>query len=99
MATFVLWAGCLVLSIWTNKMFDVMTSTGVFGFFAGCCFVSFIFFSFTLKETKGIPRDQAQVLYSSGPKAQQSALMERNQGKGKNYNYSMTPITEDSDAI
>ena len=40
-ATFVIWLGVLILSIWTDNMFAAMTSEGVFGFFAATCLISY----------------------------------------------------------
>lgn len=64
-ATFFLWLGVFFLSIYTNTMFDKMEAWGAFLFFAAVTLGSFIFFFFTLKETKGMPRDQQQVVYSA----------------------------------
>ena len=63
-ATFVIWLGTLVLSIYTDKMFEVMTTEGVFGFFAAVCLISFTSFHFFLKEIKGLTRDECQRLYA-----------------------------------
>lgn len=63
-ASCVLWTFCLILTIYTNKMFTVMTATGVFAFFAGCTLMCWLVFSFTLKEIKGLSRDESQVIYS-----------------------------------
>lgn len=56
-ATFVLWTFAMLISIYTGKMFDKMTSTGVFSFFAVCCYISWICFTILLRETKGLSRD------------------------------------------
>ena len=64
LATMVLWLGVVILSIYTNKMFTALDSWGTFTFFAACCFLSFIFFFIFLKETKGLTRDECQVLYA-----------------------------------
>ena len=62
--TFTLWFWVLILSIFTNKMFDTMQSWGTFLFFGLCSLVSGIFFQLQLREIKGLTRDQAQVVYS-----------------------------------
>ena len=41
-----------------------MKSYGTFAFFAGCSFLSLIFFYFLMRETKGLSRDESQVLYA-----------------------------------
>ena len=64
MATFVLWGAVFVLSIVTNTMFDKLKSYGTFAFFAACTFLSLIFFYFLMRETKGLSRDETQVLYA-----------------------------------
>ena len=69
--TFVIWLGVLMLSIYTNKMFEVMGSIGTFGFFAGTCFAFWIFLTIVLKEIKGLSREECQVLYSSVKKDEQ----------------------------
>ena len=63
-ASCVLWTCGLILTIYTNTMFTAMTPTGVFALFAGCTLVCWLVFSFTLKEIKGLSRDESQVIYS-----------------------------------
>ena len=64
MATCMLWLGVLILSVYTGGMFKVMHNAGTFGFFSACTLISFAFFHFFLRETKGLSREQAQVLYT-----------------------------------
>ena len=68
--TFVIWLGVLILSIYTDKMFEVMGSIGTFGFFAGTCLAFWIFLTIVLKEIKGLSREECQVLYSAVKKDQ-----------------------------
>ena len=59
MGTFILWCGCLILSIYTNKMFTNLGSAWTFAIFAAISLASFVFFFFFLKEAKGLSRDEA----------------------------------------
>ena len=58
LATFALWLCVFILSVVTNMMFDKMLTYGTFAFFASCSYLSFIFFYFFMRETKGLSRDQ-----------------------------------------
>ena len=62
--TLVLWTGALILTLYTNKMFDEIGKTGTFCIFGAISLVSFVFFFFMLRETKGLSRDEAQRLYA-----------------------------------
>ena len=61
MATFFTWC-----PIFPASMFDKLGSAGTFYFFSAGTLLCYVFFHFTLKETKGLTRDEAQVLYARG---------------------------------
>ena len=60
----VLWAGALVLTIYTNTMFTELGQPATFCIFGSINLASFVFFFFFLREIKGLSRDEAQKLYS-----------------------------------
>jgi len=61
--TFFLWLGCLILTIYTSKMFSVLGTAWTFSIFSGISLLSFVFFTIFLRETKGLSRDEAQRIY------------------------------------
>lgn len=64
-ATFAIWSIVLVCAVWTSSIFQALTSTGTFALFAVCCFLSSFGYSIYLRETKGLTREQAQMVYAS----------------------------------
>ena len=64
LATTVLWVTVFAVSLGTGPLFDALGSAGTFFFFAACSLASAVFFFFFLKETKGLSREQTQVIYS-----------------------------------
>lgn len=60
------WAGSLVIASTFLTMLENITPTGTFSFFAGLCFVSFIFVLFLLPEVAGLKLEDTTKLLEGG---------------------------------
>lgn len=60
------WAGSLVIASTFLTMLQKITPTGTFLFFAGLCFVSFLFVYFLLPEVAGLQLEETTALLSNG---------------------------------
>ncbi|ODQ82041.1 hypothetical protein BABINDRAFT_32637 [Babjeviella inositovora NRRL Y-12698] len=60
------WAGSLVISSTFLTMLQKISATGTFSFFAGLCFVSFIFIWFCYPELGGLELEETQQLLTGG---------------------------------
>ena len=59
MGTGCIWGGVVVISLITPTLMDKLETYGTFFLFAGGSLLSFVFFFFMLRETKGLTRDEA----------------------------------------
>ena len=59
-----IWGGVVIISLVTPTLMDKLQTSGTFFLFAGGSLLSCIFFYFMLRETKGLTRDEAQVVYT-----------------------------------
>ena len=59
-----IWGGVVLISLITPTLMDDLQTYGTFFLFAGGSLLSCVFFFFMLRETKGLTRDEAQLVYS-----------------------------------
>lgn len=60
-----LWGSNLIIALVTNWMFENMKNAGTFGFYALGSLLSALFFFCTMREIKGMSREEAQKVYSA----------------------------------
>ncbi|EGW33325.1 uncharacterized protein SPAPADRAFT_60662 [Spathaspora passalidarum NRRL Y-27907] len=71
------WAGSMVIAATFLTMLQNITPTGTFSFFAGLCFVSFLFVYFLLPETAGLELEETTSFLSDGFNVKQASRMAR----------------------
>lgn len=71
------WAGSLVIALTFLTMLENITPPGTFSFFAGLCFVSFLFVYFLLPEVAGLPLEQTTELLQEGFNVRKAGILSK----------------------
>lgn len=64
--TVVCWGGNIIISATFLSMMKAMTASGAFGFYAGICFLGWLFLLFGYPEVKGLPLETIRDVYTHG---------------------------------
>lgn len=59
----IIWIGVLAMATTTNLLFDSLTVSGTFYFFAGITLVGGIFYLIFMKELRGVDKSKVPHLY------------------------------------
>lgn len=86
MNTVTCWGCNIIIASTFLTMMKSMTASGAFGFYAGICFLGWIFVIFCYPEVKGLPLEEVRQIFDHGfgvkhaRQIQKRAKAERNQG-------------------
>ena len=66
LSTFCNWAGNLLIGSTYLSLMDKITPAGAFGFYAGLCFLGWLFCMFCFPETAGLSLEEVQMIFRDG---------------------------------
>lgn len=87
------WAGSLTVASTFLTMLENITPTGTFSFFAGLCFVAFIFIYFLYPEVAGLELEETTQLLSSGFNVKEAGRLSKERKKRSKFS-NQTASTE-----
>ncbi|CAI5756510.1 unnamed protein product [Candida verbasci] len=79
------WAGSLVIASTFLTMLQNITPTGTFSFFAGLCFISFLFVFFLLPDTAGLELEETTEFLANGFNVRQANQISKQRKKNSKF--------------